>query len=57
MFSFGAIIRSGITGFIVGILPGAGATIASAMTYSTERKIAGERGASAKAICAASRRQ
>ncbi len=27
------------------------------MTYSTERKIAGERGASAKAICAASRRQ
>ena len=44
MFSFGAIIRSGITGFIVGILPGAGATIASAMTYSTERKIAGEKG-------------
>ncbi|WP_066804765.1 tripartite tricarboxylate transporter permease [Moraxella oblonga] len=44
MFSLGAIIRSGLTGFVVGILPGAGATIASAMTYSNERKIAGENG-------------
>lgn len=44
LFSIGAIVRSGLTGFIVGILPGAGATIASAMTYSNERKIAGETG-------------
>ena len=44
MFSLGSIIRSGVTGFVVGILPGAGATIASAMTYSNERKIAGETG-------------
>ena len=44
MFSLGAIVRSGLTGFVVGILPGAGATIASAMTYSNERKIAGESG-------------
>lgn len=44
LFSIGAIVRSGITGFVVGILPGAGATIASAMTYSNERKIAGETG-------------
>lgn len=44
MSSFGAIVRSGLTGFVVGILPGAGATIASAMTYSNERKIAGESG-------------
>ena len=44
LFSVGAIVRSGLTGFIVGILPGAGATIASAMTYSNERKIAGETG-------------
>lgn len=44
MFSLGAIIRSGLTGFVVGILPGAGATIASAMTYSNERKIAGNTG-------------
>lgn len=44
LFSLGAIIRSGLTGFVVGILPGAGATIASAMTYANERKIAGETG-------------
>lgn len=44
LFSLSAIIRSGLTGFVVGILPGAGATIASAMTYANERKIAGESG-------------
>lgn len=44
MSAFGTIIRSGLTGFVVGILPGAGATIASAMTYSNERKIAGKTG-------------
>lgn len=44
LFSLGAIIRSGLTGFVVGILPGAGATIASAMTYANERKIAGATG-------------
>lgn len=44
MFSLACIIRSGITGFVVGVLPGAGATIASAMTYSNERKLAGNTG-------------
>ena len=44
MFSFGAIIRSGIAGFFIGVLPGAGATIASAMTYTNEKKIAGKSG-------------
>lgn len=44
MFSLGAMIRSGIVGFVVGILPGAGATIASAMTYTNEKKLAGESG-------------
>ena len=44
LFSLGAMLRSGVMGFFVGILPGAGATIASAMTYTTERKIAGETG-------------
>ncbi|MGP9689767.1 tripartite tricarboxylate transporter permease [Psychrobacter sp. AOP22-C1-C5] len=43
-FTFGAMIRSGLMGFVVGILPGAGATIASAMTYTSERKIAGDSG-------------
>ncbi|MGM8897341.1 MULTISPECIES: tripartite tricarboxylate transporter permease [unclassified Psychrobacter] len=44
LFSLGAMLRSGVMGFVVGILPGAGATIASAMTYTSERKIAGETG-------------
>lgn len=43
-FSFGAMVRSGVVGFVVGILPGAGATIASAMTYTNEKKLAGKNG-------------
>jgi putative tricarboxylic transport membrane protein len=39
--SVGGILRSCITGFVVGVLPGAGATIASFIAYSTEKKIAG----------------
>ncbi|MTD11156.1 tripartite tricarboxylate transporter permease [Acinetobacter sp. YIM 103518] len=42
MFSLGSVIRSSFLGFIVGILPGAGATIASAMAYTSERKLAGK---------------
>lgn len=44
LFSLATMLRSGLMGFVVGILPGAGATIASAMTYASERKIAGESG-------------
>lgn len=44
MFSLPSMIRSGFIGFIVGVLPGAGATIASAITYTTEKKIAGKTG-------------
>lgn len=44
MFSAGAMVRSGIVGFVVGVLPGAGATIASAITYTNEKKLAGETG-------------
>ena len=36
--------RSAIMGFVVGVLPGAGATIASAMAYSTEKRMAGASG-------------
>ncbi|CBG40341.1 tripartite tricarboxylate transporter permease [Helicobacter mustelae] len=43
-FCFFAMIRSGITGFVVGVLPGAGATIASAISYMNEKKFAGEKG-------------
>ncbi|MGI7206591.1 tripartite tricarboxylate transporter permease [Campylobacter coli] len=40
-FCFWTIIRSSIIGFFVGVLPGAGSTIASAITYMSEKKIAG----------------
>ncbi len=37
-------VRSSVVGFVVGVLPGAGATIASAMTYSMEKRLAGPDG-------------
>jgi putative tricarboxylic transport membrane protein len=37
-------VRSGLVGFVVGVLPGAGATIASAMTYAMEKRLAGPGG-------------
>ncbi|WP_279501770.1 tripartite tricarboxylate transporter permease [Aeromonas veronii] len=37
----GTMLRSSTIGFFVGILPGAGATIASAITYMTEKRLAG----------------
>lgn len=33
------IVRSSVLGFVVGVLPGAGATIASAMAYSVEKRL------------------
>jgi putative tricarboxylic transport membrane protein len=32
-------VRSSVVGFVVGVLPGAGATIASAMTYAMEKRL------------------
>ncbi len=32
-------VRGGITGFVVGVLPGAGASVASAVAYSSEKKL------------------
>ena len=37
-------VRSSVVGFVIGVLPGAGATIASAMTYTMEKNIAGASG-------------
>lgn len=37
-------VRGSVMGFLVGILPGAGGTIASFLAYSTEERIAGESG-------------
>jgi putative tricarboxylic transport membrane protein len=42
--SVAGILRSCVTGFLVGVLPGAGATIASFLAYNTEKKMAGSRG-------------
>lgn len=42
--TFVAILRSSLVGFFAGILPGAGASVASALAYTTERKIAGKNG-------------
>ncbi len=36
--------RASIIGFIVGVLPGTGATVAAAVSYGTEKRIAGEEG-------------
>ncbi len=41
---FWASIRSSLTGFVIGTLPGAGATIASAVAYMNEKRFAGASG-------------
>lgn len=38
------ILRSCASGFVVGVLPGAGATIASFIAYATEKKLTGSKG-------------
>jgi putative tricarboxylic transport membrane protein len=38
------ILRCSIIGFIVGVLPGTGASVASAVSYGTEKRLAGESG-------------
>ena len=35
----GAIIRSGLIGFIIGVLPGTGASVAGAVSYTTEKRL------------------
>ena len=39
-----SMIRGSVLGFLVGVLPGAGGTIASFLAYSTEQRIAGPEG-------------
>lgn len=38
------ILRCSIIGFIIGVLPGTGASVASAVSYGTEKRLAGESG-------------
>ncbi|MGF1529063.1 MAG: tripartite tricarboxylate transporter permease [Candidatus Competibacterales bacterium] len=37
--TIGTMVRSGLMGFGIGVLPGAGATVASALAYTTEKRI------------------
>ena len=37
-------VRSSVLGFVIGVLPGAGATIASAITYSMEKRLTDKEG-------------
>ncbi len=46
-------IRCGLLGFILGVLPGAGATLASAVAYMTENASPALAASSAKATCVA----
>ncbi len=39
------ILRSSLIGFFIGVLPGTGASVASAVAYGTEKRIAGAEGA------------
>lgn len=41
---FAVNIRCGLLGFVMGVLPGAGATLASAVAYMTEKRMAGASG-------------
>ncbi len=38
------VLRSSIIGFVIGVLPGTGASVASAVAYGTEKRLAGEEG-------------
>jgi putative tricarboxylic transport membrane protein len=39
LFTFGAVIRGSLTGFFIGVLPGAGASTASFISYTMEKRI------------------
>lgn len=44
MMSLGSMLRGSVLGFLVGVLPGAGGTIASFLAYSTEQRISDREG-------------
>ncbi len=47
-FTWWTTVRSGVTGFVIGILPGAGASVASAVAYANEKKLIEGRDPNAK---------
>lgn len=48
IFTWWATLRAGISGFLIGILPGAGASVASAVAYANEKKLTESKDPSAK---------
>lgn len=44
VFSLGSILRGSVLGFLIGVLPGAGASIASFVSYTLEKRLHGARG-------------
>src|SRR5690606_30400280 len=47
-FTWWSTVRSGIMGFCIGVLPGAGASVASAVAYANEKKLMEGRDPNAK---------
>ncbi len=43
-YTWWSTLRASVVGFVVGVLPGAGATVASAMTYSMEKRLIDKEG-------------
>jgi len=48
MFTWWTVVRGGVTGFAIGVLPGAGASVASAVAYANEKKYTEARDPEAK---------
>lgn len=44
LFCKGAMLRSGLIGFIIGVLPGTGASVAGAVSYTTEKRLSDQAG-------------
>ncbi|WP_291298345.1 tripartite tricarboxylate transporter permease [Elioraea sp.] len=44
LYTFPTMLRSAASGFVIGVLPGAGATLATPLAYAMERRIAGPSG-------------
>ncbi|SDL24646.1 putative tricarboxylic transport membrane protein [Modicisalibacter muralis] len=44
LFCKWAILRSGLIGFVIGVLPGTGASVAGAVAYTTEKRLSDQKG-------------
>ncbi len=44
LFTMGATLRGSVIGFVVGVLPGTGASVSSAVSYTTEKRISDTEG-------------